>query len=151
MDFIFLSKFQWNVRLSNYVLQFAIFISIFAHLFKSGMKLEVHDHWIFFTNFWFDDIFTQAINMKCAAFKQYNLWFSDRNDLSTLSGKKTCQTSMCIFCCYHLTILNILRVRFCLTSNRRTFFFPGTENLNFGDWKLLRNWGYLKVWKLRGL
>ena len=99
------------------------------------MELEVHDHWIFFTNFWFDDIFTQAINMKCAAFKQYNLWFSDRNDLSTLSGKKTCQTSMCIFCCYHLTILNILRVRFCLTSNRRTFFFPGTENLNFGNFK----------------
>ena len=104
-------------------------------LFSSAILriCSVHDHWIFFTNFWFDDIFTQSINMKCAAFKQYNLWFSDRNDLSTLSGKKTCQTSMCIFCCYHLTILNILRVRFCLTSNRRTFFFPGTENLNFGD------------------
>ena len=31
-----------------------------------------------------------------------------------------------------------------ITSNRRTFFFPETENLNFGDWKLLRNQGVLK-------
>ena len=40
---------------------------------------------------------------------------------------------------------------FVITSNKRTFSFPETENLNFGDWKLLRNWGCLKVWKLRGL
>ena len=29
---------------------------------------------------------------------------------------------------------------FVIISNRRTFFFPETENLNFGDWKLLRIW-----------
>ena len=40
---------------------------------------------------------------------------------------------------------------FVITPNRRTFFFPETENLNLGDWKLLRNWGCLKVWKLRAL
>ena len=28
---------------------------------------------------------------------------------------------------------------FVITPNRRTFFFPETENLNFGDGKLLRN------------
>ena len=28
---------------------------------------------------------------------------------------------------------------FIITSNRRTFFFPETEKLNFGDLKLLRN------------
>ena len=38
---------------------------------------------------------------------------------------------------------------FVITPNRRTFVFP--ENLNFGDWKLFRNWGCLKVWKLKGL
>ena len=27
---------------------------------------------------------------------------------------------------------------FVITPNKRTFFFPETENLNFGDWKLLR-------------
>ena len=53
-----------------------------------------------------------------------------------------------------------IKVRFCqkiltyvfvITPNRRTFFFPETENLNFGNWKLLRTWRSLKVWKLRGL
>ena len=33
---------------------------------------------------------------------------------------------------------------FVMTPNRRTFFFPETENLNFGDWKLLRNRGCLE-------
>ena len=28
---------------------------------------------------------------------------------------------------------------FVITSNRRIFFFPETESLNFGDCKLLRN------------
>ena len=28
---------------------------------------------------------------------------------------------------------------FVITSDRQTFFFPEPENLNFGDWKLLRN------------
>ena len=28
---------------------------------------------------------------------------------------------------------------FVITSNRQTFFFPETENLNFGDRKLLRS------------
>ena len=37
---------------------------------------------------------------------------------------------------------------FVITPKRRTFFFPETEHLNFDDWKLLRNWGWLKVWKL---
>ena len=34
---------------------------------------------------------------------------------------------------------------FAMTSNRRIFFLPETENLNFGDWKLLRNWESLKA------
>ena len=40
---------------------------------------------------------------------------------------------------------------FVIKSNRRPFFFPETENLNFGDLKLFRDWEFLKVWKLRGM
>ena len=38
-----------------------------------------------------------------------------------------------------------------ITPNKRTFFFPETESLNFDDWTLFRNWRCLKVWILRGL
>ena len=39
---------------------------------------------------------------------------------------------------------------FVITPSRQTFFFPETKNLNFGGWKLLRNWKFLEVWKLKG-
>ena len=38
-----------------------------------------------------------------------------------------------------------------ISPNRWTLFFPETDNLIFGVWKLIRNWECPKVWKLIGL
>ena len=38
---------------------------------------------------------------------------------------------------------------FVTSPNSWTFYFPKLENLNFGNWNLLRNWRCCKIWQLR--
>ena len=65
------------------------------------------------------------------AYISKNLHFNNQNDQQEITG---------IFFSEDADV-------FVITPNKWTFFFAETENLNFGDWKLVGNWGYFKVLK----
>ena len=104
-------------------------------------------------NYWLSSLRIGASVLLCVTYLSITtltLWFFPRN--STYLWRQShyiVQVARWVFLVQCKgTFLSEDNYVFVKTPNRRTFFFPETENLNFGDWKLPRNWECLKVWKL---